>query len=512
MSQSLSGTTALTPAAPNFVEIPVTWKVPGQYMEVKNAINENAVLPFPARGLVMGQMYATGTATAGVVYNITSKAQAKALFGTGSIAADMCDVWLTNNPYTPLDAIGIADASGATAATGSVTIAGTATAAGTLAMYFGGVRVAVGVNLGDTAATVAANLYANLQLQAQPGYKTIPLLTPSYTGGASLVTLTAGNKGTLGNQVDIRQNFNAGDMTPPGLTVTIAGMSGGATDPAATISTALSSLVSTWYTDVAFPWTDTTNIGVFANWLAGRYMAMSKLDVQGYCSVTGTYGTVLTFLPNSKYISFLPVQNPLTPSWKTAAALGAQCCYQTAQQPALQLKTVQLAGVIAPAQGDQFTQAQQEAILIAGGSTYYADSSGNVYLSRVTTSYRYDPGNVPNFNWFDLQSVKVPTRVRYDWDNYVGLLYPRNLLAVDGSIAANYASNVVTPSIIKGSWAARSKVYEQNGWIQNSAITAANSTFVIDANDGNRLDSRNQIQIMGNLIVLAGSLEFISNG
>jgi phage tail sheath gpL-like len=512
MSQALSGTSALTPSAPSFVEIPVTWRVPGAYMEVKPAINENAVLPFPARGLVMGQMYSTGTATPGAVYQINSKAQAKGLFGAGSMAADMCDAWINANPYTPMDAIGISDAAGAAAAAGAVVISGTATAAGTLVVYFGSVRVPVAVNLGDTAATVAANLYAALQLQAQPGFKQIPLLVPAYTGGAATVSLTAGNKGTLGNQVDIRLNASAGEMTPPGITVAITAMAGGATDPAASIATALSNLVSTWYTDVAFPWTDSTNIAAFNAWATSRYMGMSKLDVQGYVSISATYGTALAFLPNCKYISVLPVQNPLVPSWKTAAAFAGACCYQTAQQPALQLKTVQLPGITAPAQGDQFTSLQREQLLVAGHSTYYADSAGNMYLERTTCSYRYDPGNVPNNAWFDLQAVKVPTRVRYDWDNYVGLLYPRNNLAVDGSIAANYASNVVTPSMLKASWSARSKVYEQNGWIQNSAVTAANSTFVIDANDGNRVNSRNQIQIMGNLTVLAGSLEFISNG
>lgn len=54
---------------------------------------------------------------------------------------------LTANPYTPLDAIGIADVVGATAATGGVVIAGAATASGTLVFYFAGVRVPVGVPL-----------------------------------------------------------------------------------------------------------------------------------------------------------------------------------------------------------------------------------------------------------------------------------------------------------------------------------------------------------------------------
>jgi phage tail sheath gpL-like len=501
---------SVTPGGIIFNEIPYTWKVPGQYMEVKAAINENAVLPFPAHLAVMGQMYATGVqATPGVAYPIYNGAQADALFGRGSQLAKMCRRAIKANPYTPIDAIGIADATGSTKAAGAIAVAGTATAAGTHALYFGGVRVAVGVSAGDTPAVQAANIYAALQQQAMPGFESLPSLTPSYTSGSS-VALTCAHGGTLGNQIDIRTNAQRGDMTPAGVTVTITPLAGGATDPTTSIATALSG-ISAWYTDVVFAWTDTTNTGVFSNWLIGRYGAMVKLDVQGYVVTSGTYGTLLTYAPNCKYLSVLPVQNPLSPSWETAASYGAACCYSTAQKPSLQMKTVPLPGIVAPAAADQFTIQEQEVLLNAGFSTYYVDSTGTVYLQRVTTSYRTDPGGIPNTSWFDLQSTKVPTRVRYDWDNYIGELYPRNNLTNDGTVAAAYDPDAVTPGMLKASWAGRSAVYEQNGWIQNSAVTAANSSFTIDPNDGNRVNARQQIQIMGNLIVLAGSLEFISN-
>ena len=104
MSESVSA----SPSAPGiiaFTEIPYTWKVPGEYMEVKPALNANAVMPFPARGLVMGQMFSTGVQGApGAVYsNIANTAQAEALFGVGSIAAEMCEFL---DPGEPLHAAG----------------------------------------------------------------------------------------------------------------------------------------------------------------------------------------------------------------------------------------------------------------------------------------------------------------------------------------------------------------------------------------------------------------------
>lgn len=511
----MSGSVPASATAPGiiqFAEIPYTLKVPGEYMEVKPAVNANAVLPFPARGLIMGQMFSTGVlGEPGKVYNISSTSMAEALFGVGSIAAEMCDSWIKANPYTPMDAIGIADATGSTAATGSIVIAGTATAPGTLAAYFGAVRVQVGVNVGDSAATVAANLFAAIELQTQSGTSPVVILDATYTTATETVALIAQNKGTLGNQVDIRLNAQSGDMLPPGITATITPMAGGATDPTTTIATVLSG-ISTWYTDIAFAWTDETNTTELIAWLTERYGAMVKLDVQGYVATSGTFGSLLTYQPNCPYLTVLPVQNPLTPSWRTAASMAAACCYSSANQPSLQMKTVPLPGIVAPAASDLFTQDEREVLLIGGFSTFYTDLTGTVYLERVVTSYRTDPGTgVQDFRFFDLQDTKVPTRVRYDWNAYIGQLYPRNNLTNDGTIAATYDPDAVTPSSLQASWTGRSMVYEQNGWIQNSAVTAKQSTFAIDPNDGNRVNSRQQIQVMGNLMVLAGSLEFISN-
>jgi len=227
---------------------------------------------------------------------------------------------------------------------------------------------------------------------------------------------------------------------------------------------------------------------------------------------SGTYGTLLTYAPNCQFLTVLPVQNPLTPSWRTAASLAGACCYSSANQPSLQMKTVPLPGIVAPAASDQFSLPEREILLTSGFSTFYTDLTGTVYLERVTTSYRTDPGTgVQDFAYFDLNSTKVPTRVRYDWNAYISELYPRNNLTADGTIAATYDPDAVTPSTLLASWTGRCAVYEQNGWIQNSAETAKQSTFAIDPNDGNRVNARQQIQIMGNLMVLAGSLEFISN-
>jgi phage tail sheath gpL-like len=51
-------------------------------------------------------------------------------------------------------------------------------------------------------------------------------------------------------------------------------------------------------------------------------------------------------------------------------------------------------------------------------------------------------------------------------------------------------------------------LYEQYGWIENSQATAAQSYFVRDLTDRNRLNCRLQYNRIGNLMVEAVSLEF----
>jgi phage tail sheath gpL-like len=133
-----------------------------------------------------------------------------------------------------------------------------------------------------------------------------------------------------------------------------------------------------------------------------------------------------------------------------------------------------------------------------------------VTLEQVVSENKTNSSGVPDTSWRFIKAAKVTARVRYDWITFTSLQYPNNKLVNDGSLAAEYDPTIATPSRVKGSWAARSNLYEKNGWIENSAVTAKASVFVRDANDSNRLDAQQQIQIIGNLFVLAGVLEFQS--
>lgn len=511
MSQSFGG--ALAPAANqtiSFSEIPYNIQVPGTYYEVRPNYSQSGLLSYPAKALIIGQMITTandtapdgagtisvGNATPNVPYPVYSLGQAQALFGAGSIVAQMVQSFLLANPWLPLDVIGVADAAGATQATGGFSISGTATANGTLSLSVGGIFVQVPVASGQIAGSVTVSA----------GQLVGELCPIDATG--DIGALKCVNAGTLGNTIDLRVNPQAGDVTPPGLTVTATPFTGGATDPS--IANALSAIATSWYTDIVMCFNDTANVTLLEEALATRYQAMGKLDAQAYRAIAGTPGTMqgAQGAYNSQYASVIGFQNPLNPTWVIAAAYAGVCSYNLANDPSRQLRDLALPGIIAPAAVDQFTETERNILLAAGISTFNVQVDGTVTIERAVSEYLLASGGVPDTSWHDIMVAKTMSRIRYDWVGYVSLTYPRNKLADDGTLAAEFDPTVVTPSRLQSSWAGRSQVYAKLGWIEHSTALAKQAVFVRDLTDPNRVNARQQVQIIGNLMVLAGRLEF----
>lgn len=510
----MSGT--LAPQASQTItldEIPYNLQVPGTYFQVRADYSQAGLLPFPAKALLIGQMLASGTAVPATPYPVFAVADAEGLAGAGSILAQMAAAFIKANPWIPLEIIGVADATGATKAAGSFAITGSATQAGTLALYIAGIRVAVAVSEGDTATTVAANAATAIgQLTTSLGALPFSPGAVPFTAIASTGTLaiTALHGGTLGNTIDLRTNAQRGDATPAGLAVAVTAMTGGATDPDITAS--IDAIANEWFTDIAICWNDATNVGVFESALATRYTALGKLDTHGYRAIGGTPATVQTAQStlNSKFASTLAVQSPMQPTWIWAASFAGVCSYALAQDPSLQLRGLPLPGILAPASADRYSETERNILLAAAISTFTVAVDGTVQLERVVTENLTDANGIPTEAWHDIMVPKTMSRIRYDWVGYVSLVYPRNKLAPDGSLAAEYDGTVVTPKRMKGAWAGRCRVYAESGWIENSAQTVKQSVFTIDDSNPNRMNSRQQVKIIGNLMILAGELEFLA--
>lgn len=484
----------------SFDEIPYDWLKPGNYTEVKANYDRMGKVAYPARTLLIVQKLAGGSAIPLQQYRITRPDQGRALFGAGSVGADMVESYKLANKTGDVFTIGVADELTGVAATGSFTFAGAG--AGALPLYVGKQRIPLAITSGMTPAQIATAAAAAINAIA-----TLPV-----TAAAALAvcTVTAKHKGEVGNALKLSVAKRIDDTVPAGLTVTVAAMSAGATNP--DIVPVLDAIAAQWFTDFAVPWDDSVTLKKLSANLAARYQAMGKKDGHLYVGHAGTFGALTTKggLTNAPQISGMGAKGSASPPWVWAAALAGVGAFQLTNDPARQLRGLVLPGVEAPAEADRFSDTEQDLLLKGGISTWTADDDGTVRIDRVVTTYKVSPLAVTDRAWLDIMVPKTMSRVRYDWASYVSLLYPRCKLAADGSLAAeaDQSGVVVTPKRMHGSWSARCQQYGKWGWLQNTKETVRQSVFAIDDSDGDRLNARQQVNIIGNMMVLASSLEF----
>ena len=486
----------------SFDEIPYDWLKPGTYMEIKPTYDRAGKMTYPARTTLFVQQLATGTATPKAPYRITRADQGRGLFGAGSVGQQMVEAYKGANKTGDLYAVGILDAAAGVAATGTFVFTGTATAAGPLALYIGKRRIPLAITSGMTAAQAATAAVATINAVTD-----LPVTAAAVAG---TVTLTARHKGEVGNGIYIGVARQVDDTVPAGLTCAATAMAAGATNPVA--QELLDVIASQWFTGIVLPWDDSTNLQAVASNLAARYNAMGKLDAHAYVGHRGTFAglTAKGALTNSPFISPIGAKGSPSAPWEWAAALAGIAEFQLANDPARQLRGLVLTGIAAPGSADVMTDTEQDLLLKSGVSTFNTLTDGTVSIDRVVTTYKLSTLNVPDRAWLDIMVPKTASRVRYDWQTYVSLQHPRSKLADDGSRAADadVSGVIVTPKRMKGTWAGRCQKYEEWGWIENSEDTLTRSTFERNGTDRNRLDARQPIQIIGNLMVLAGSLEF----
>ena len=489
----------------NFRDIPTPWEVPGNFIEVQPGYQFTGILPIPARTLIIGGRTTAGTAAAGaVIQNVTRTADARAYGGHGSHIDTMARAYLAVNRTIPLDIVGVDDVGGVVNAAWTYTFAGTATAGGTVASQAAGERVAIGVVTGDTAAALA--------IEFGFAVNAIPDISVVANVAGSVVTLTALNKGTCGNDLTFLLNPASGDGLPPGITVTVVQSVTGTTNPS--IAAALTAVSQTWYTDIVIAWRDTTNIGLLNAELERRWNAMVHKDGRGHIGITGSFSQQIAAAAaaNARFIHFSGMVSPGSPPWAVAASAAGVCARRLTEDPARQLRGLEMPGIIGPQPANLPDDFEKQLLLAAGVSVFHTLRDGTVTMERYVSTYTVNGAGNLDPAWHDVLESAVASRIRYDRAAYFALLYPANKLANDGSLAASADTTVITPGRAKASWGARMMVYARSGWVVDEIAQARAAVFFIDPNDPNRLNSRMPYTRIGNLIVDAGQIVFNVGG
>lgn len=487
----------------SFNTIPASIRTPGQHIEFDASRALSGLPAIENRVLLIGQKLSSGSAAALTIAPVGSASQAMSLFGRGSQLARMAAAYFLADGFSEVHAIALDDAEASANATGTLTVTGPATAAGTIALMVAGERVPVGVASGDTAIVIAAAIAAAITAR--------PDLPVTAAVGASpnqhVVTLTARNGGTSGNDIDVRHSHFAGEALPAGVGLAIVAMAGGATDPA--LGAVWPVLGDNHYRTIVLGLTDATTLDSAVAELEDRAGSARMLESIGYGARRGTQGQLAAFgaALNSELISVLGIgSSPTCPS-QAAAIYAAACGYYSAIDPARPLQTLELKGMVAPKVEVRFTRAQRELLLRDGISTFTVTQSGACLIERAITTYQADDFGIADVSFLDLETPLTLFYLRATLRARIARKFPRHKLAADGTrYGAGQA--IVTPSTIRAELLALAREWEEAGLVENLDQYKADLIVERDATDPNRINALVPPDIVNQFRAFAAKVQF----
>lgn len=494
-----------------FNEISKSLKVPGFYTEFDNsAAAGSAVMPWNV--LVIGQQ--TGSAASEIVL-ITDDSQADKLFGCGSQLARMLRAYRKANKMIPLYAYPVADAGSSTAATKTVTVSGNATEGGSIALYVGGQLVKVAVTAGESAATIAGHIadavgYAAPASGKLAGTDTQLPFVASVQG--AVVTLTAKNKGACGNDLDVRVNYNAGDVLPAGVGVAVAKGVVGSGDPS--LSGISGVIGDRWFNVVVSGVNDSAAVGYLKADAANRWQATVQqtcVVMYGKCfdGESDPFAAAKTYYDGLNSQLLLPVSliGSPTPCDELAATFAGVAAESAEADPAMPIANLALEGVLAPDAADALNLTEKNLLLGAGCTLIDGAFDGTVYVRRAVTTYKKNAAGGADESYQQLETIFSLSYFRWGWNNRMATKYGRCKLAADGTDFGP-GQVVMTPSKGKAEALAYYKELCDAAICQGYEAFKENLVVEIDSQNKKRLNFLLPAEFVGQLFTCASKVLF----
>lgn len=414
----------------------------GVFTDVDGSRANNATLD--QRALLIGQTKASGTLPSGAPQLVTSQRQADLLFGAGSMLAAMVAQYRRADTFGELWALGVPDPVG-TAATGSLTFTVSAGVSGLLPLYVAGVSIPVPVLPSDTAAQLASRVAAAIDAN--------PSVPASAAAVASAVNVTAAHVGLLGNDIDLRLAYlgaAGGEAVPPGVTVVLAPMSGGAGVPV--LTTALAGLADTTFDFIGTPYSDSASLSALdqlLNFSTGRWSWQYMLFGGYFTAARGTPGQLATLGqarngPNGSCLGFYDSPDPV---WIVAADYCANCAVSLRADPNVPLQNIVM-GFQPPPRASAFVRSLRNTLLYDGISTFTVNRAGQVVLERAVTFYQTNPSGVPDDSYLDVETLFGTAALIRGWRAEMLRLFPRDKLLQDGN-AIPAGQDATTAALIR---------------------------------------------------------------
>lgn len=259
------------------------------YVSTRLLSAQTAQSPGDRSILLIGAMVSGDANSGDLVEGLISKELFNSNFGrTSQIAKAGRAIieQLKNSRKKPkVSAIGLVDNASGVAATATIGFVGTATATGTINVYIDSIgdKYTLSVASGDTADDIGSALATAI------GNNLDSVVTASNSSGT--VTLTAVNKGTQGNLIDVKYDGSA-----EGIKVAIDGFSGGANDPS--LTSLFDPIADKRFTSIIYPaeW----GISTLTDETESRFNVDNRiLDGLGVVVKKDTYANLKTELDDS---------------------------------------------------------------------------------------------------------------------------------------------------------------------------------------------------------------------
>lgn len=484
----------------SFNSVPSTARVPLFYAEFDDSRAQQGPSVLAYKVLMLGQKIGAGSATAEVPVLVSSKSNATALFGAGSMLERMCHKFFIQTQVNELWAIPSDDASG-TPAAGSITFTSASTGAGTYFLYIGGrlvggngIAIASGLTTAQLATAVAAAIQADTSL---------PVTAVADGGTPTVVDITAKNDGTVGNDIDIRLNYYPNDEAlPAGVAQTIVQMTSGATDPS--LANVVSAMGETQYHVIVCPWTIGGMYQTLEDELDDRWGPIRQIEgvLVSFGSDSLANLTTLGNARNSKHTVIPGLDGSPTPKDEWAAAVAGIVARYGQQDPARPFQTLEVKGVLAPALADRFLWSERNVLLTDGISDISFDQNGTARISRLATTWQTDALSNPSISYLNLNTVLTLAYLRFDLKVYFESKYNRHKLADDGTLFGP-GQAIITPKIAKAEVIVKFRQWELLGLVEG--VDQFKEDLIVERNilNPDRLDMLlspdlvNQLRILG---------------
>lgn len=347
------------------------------------------------RLLIVAQKLAAGAQPASVPLDVFRETDGELAFGAGSVMDVAIKAALKAYPFVLLTCVATVDAQGAAAAAQTVTFTGPATADCQYAFRLGGRTVLVAISSGDSATVIGASFAAAIAALLD--------LSVTAAAAAGVVTLTARNKGTVGNGLALWGQLSRLDA---GVTATLGGANLAAGAGVADVAAALAACAGQRYHDIVIAADDAAMGAELLTSTTQQGDAEHGKGEVGIQAVVGSLSTATTLATALNGVRAMVWAIRGTETWYPAVAAAVGAVMTSESDPARPYNTLEVAGVMAPPIASRWIESELKALLAGGVSPLVVGSDGKVHMLRAVSTNVLDGQGNPNYTLFDITKIQ----------------------------------------------------------------------------------------------------------